>query len=315
MSQPPKVFVSHASEDKQRFVNQFANKLLENGVDAWLDHWEILPGDSLVDKIFEEGLKEAKAIIIVLSQNSVNKPWVREELNAGVVKRIQKGTKIIPVILDDCEVPESLASTLWEPVQNVASYDEAFDRILASIFNKTLKPPIGKPPQYTTQTYQQIGELNNIDNLVLKAVYDYHIKSSDYLMQLEDVLNNDGSSSIPVQELKDSIEILEHHGYIETLQSTGSSAIKRTVFGFHEYCKSYVEDYQGLIDKCGGFIVNQEGQVNNFDIEKELKIPIVIVDNILKLLELEEYIRVSQNMSGRIQVLSASAKLKRAMQS
>ncbi len=52
---PPKVFVSHASEDKERFVTEFSTKLRENGVDAWLDKWEMLPGDSLVDKIFEEG--------------------------------------------------------------------------------------------------------------------------------------------------------------------------------------------------------------------------------------------------------------------
>lgn len=53
-----KVFVSHASEDKERFVNEFATKLRVNGIDAWLDKWEMLPGDSLVDKIFEEGFKE-----------------------------------------------------------------------------------------------------------------------------------------------------------------------------------------------------------------------------------------------------------------
>ncbi len=51
----PKVFVSHASEDKDRFVTKFATKLREKGVDAWLDKWEMLPGDSLVDKFFEEG--------------------------------------------------------------------------------------------------------------------------------------------------------------------------------------------------------------------------------------------------------------------
>lgn len=38
----------------------------------------MLPGDSLVDKIFEEGLKEAQAVIVVLSRISVEKPWVRE---------------------------------------------------------------------------------------------------------------------------------------------------------------------------------------------------------------------------------------------
>ena len=73
----PKVFVSHASEDKDRFVVDFARRLRKDGVDAWLDQWEMKPGDSLVDKIFEEGLKEARAVIVVLSKVSVQKPWVR----------------------------------------------------------------------------------------------------------------------------------------------------------------------------------------------------------------------------------------------
>jgi TIR domain len=112
----PKVFVSHASEDKDRFVLGFARKLRESGIDAWLDKWEMLPGDSLVEKIFEEGLKEASAIIIVLSGNSVNKPWVKEELNASIMSKLNKGSKIIPVVLDDSDVPESLKSTLWEKI-------------------------------------------------------------------------------------------------------------------------------------------------------------------------------------------------------
>jgi len=59
----PKVFISHASEDKDRFVIPFATRLRENGVDAWVDRWEMNPGDSLVDRIFEEGLKNAAAVI------------------------------------------------------------------------------------------------------------------------------------------------------------------------------------------------------------------------------------------------------------
>ena len=45
----PKVFISHASEDKERFVLGFAAKLHIDGVDAWIDRWEIMSGDSLVD--------------------------------------------------------------------------------------------------------------------------------------------------------------------------------------------------------------------------------------------------------------------------
>lgn len=116
----PKVFVSHASEDKARFVVDFASRLRENGVDAWLDKCEMKPGDNLVDKIFEEGLKEARAVVIVLSTTSVQKPWVREELNVSVVNRISRGTKLIPVLIDNCEVPECLRSTVWQRVKSDA---------------------------------------------------------------------------------------------------------------------------------------------------------------------------------------------------
>ncbi len=54
----PKVFVSHASEDKDRFVLDFAARLRAKGIDAWVDKWEMHAGDKLIDKIFEEGIKE-----------------------------------------------------------------------------------------------------------------------------------------------------------------------------------------------------------------------------------------------------------------
>ena len=98
-----KVFISHASEDKERFVMQFAKRLRSQGIDAWVDIWEMLPGDSLVDKIFEEGIKNARAMIVVLSRFSVEKPWVREELNAGFLKKVSGRCKVIPVVIDDCD--------------------------------------------------------------------------------------------------------------------------------------------------------------------------------------------------------------------
>ena len=54
----PKVCISHAGEDRERFAKPFAERLRAKGVDAWASFWEINPGDSLVGKIFDEGLKE-----------------------------------------------------------------------------------------------------------------------------------------------------------------------------------------------------------------------------------------------------------------
>ena len=144
----PKVFISHASEDKERFVIGFATKLRERGIDAWVDRWEMLPGDSLIDKIFEEGIKNAQAMIIILSKFSVQKPWVREELNAGMVKRISGKCKVIPVVIDDCEVPEALRSTVWERIRDINNYESELDHIISSIYGHAQKPSLGSPPKY-----------------------------------------------------------------------------------------------------------------------------------------------------------------------
>ena len=90
----PHVFISHATEDKQRFVLSFAERLLSKGVNAWVDQWEMLPGDKLVDRVFDGGLKPSDVVIVVLSKASIQKPWVQKELNTAVVKNIEDKTRL-----------------------------------------------------------------------------------------------------------------------------------------------------------------------------------------------------------------------------
>lgn len=169
----PKVFVSHASEDKERFVIEFAAKLRAKGIDAWLDKWEILPGDSLVDKIFEEGLKNARAVIVVLSKNSVLKPWVKEELNSAVIKRINGVSKLIPVMIEECAVPEALSSIVWERITDLKNYDAELERIVMSIYNRQDKPVIGSPPAYVRNSVMNfLSGVTRVDNLVFKTFCD-----------------------------------------------------------------------------------------------------------------------------------------------
>src|SRR4051812_16112694 len=113
MESTMKAFLSHASDDKGRFVRQFAEKLMANGVDVWLDEWEINPGDNPVRKIFDEGLAQCGVVIVVMSEKSVRKPWVREELDAAFVKKVEGRAKLIPIRLDGCDMPECLKTTRW----------------------------------------------------------------------------------------------------------------------------------------------------------------------------------------------------------
>jgi hypothetical protein len=175
--------LSHASEHKDRFVLDFAANRRAKGIDVWLDKWEMLPGDSLVDKIFEEGIKNAHAVIVVLSRNSVPKRWVREELNAGMVKRINEKSKLIPVVIDDCEIPECLKSPVWERIGDLKAYDESLDRIVMSVFGGSKKPPIGASPKFTSFDEVNVSGLSSADSLVLKGVYETFLAKDEIIYE------------------------------------------------------------------------------------------------------------------------------------
>jgi hypothetical protein len=315
----PKVFVSHASEDKNRFVTEFATKLRKNGVDAWLDKWEMLPGDSLVDKIFEEGLKKAEAIIIVLSKFSVDKPWVREELNASIVNKISKGVRIIPIVLDDCNVPESLISTLWEKVENLESYDNSFKKILYAIYGINDKPALGASPAYTTTVYHEIGGLTKADNLVLKETCDFMVQKDSYLLLVnpETVFGDGSKLGFSKVEIEDCIEVLENNGYFNVTRFIGGGEsygcrIQVTENGFDSYLQAYVDDYNSIIEKVISLVVN-EGVVSNIEIFSKLNKPKVIVNNILIALESRSHIKLSKFTDGSIHIYHVSASLRRLL--
>ncbi len=70
----PRVFLSHASEDKADFAEPLGRALASLGISPWLDKWEIRPGDSLVRKLFDEGVHAVDAVIVIVSQYSADKP-------------------------------------------------------------------------------------------------------------------------------------------------------------------------------------------------------------------------------------------------
>jgi hypothetical protein len=130
-------------------VEGFATRLLqEAGVDTWVDLLEMLPGDNLVEKIFEEGLGGADTVIAVVSRHSLKSCWVKEELSTAKVLQVEGRCRLIPVIIDDVEdrLPVMLKSALWQRIGNLDDYDEEFRRIRDSIYNRHERPALGAPP-------------------------------------------------------------------------------------------------------------------------------------------------------------------------
>jgi hypothetical protein len=106
-----RIFVSHSSKDKP-FVRKLVKALKKYLLDSWIDEHEIKVGDSLVGKI-SKALKEADYLVIVLSQVSVSSRWVEQELNAALTNQISGKGVVLPVLLEDCEMPMLLRDRLY----------------------------------------------------------------------------------------------------------------------------------------------------------------------------------------------------------
>lgn len=310
----PKVFVSHASEDKDRFVLDFAKQLRAHGIDAWLDKWEMLPGDSLVTKIFDEGIKDAQAVIVVLSKNSVSKPWVKYELDAACVKRINTGSKLIPVLIDDCEVPEALKSTLWESIADTASYQSSLERIIASIFGGSDKPALGKPPAYVSSFGVSVAGHNNVDSLVCKLACDFAIKTGSRQISIS-AFCKDGELIMPEHQLRDSIEFLGEHGTFELQHFLGGGmpSIALTDAGFELYAREHVSNYDAAFSSVVSAIVNN-GCTSFSQIKKCLDLTPFLIEHCLRILAGGQKISVTWFIGGDCAISNVSPSLRRTLQ-
>jgi hypothetical protein len=102
------VFISHSSKDKS-FVEKLVADLSVNAIPVWYDKLDLGVGESVPGRI-NDGIAKSRYFLIVLSPAALNSPWVREELNAGLMKQVSLGgTFVIPVLYEDCEVPPLLA--------------------------------------------------------------------------------------------------------------------------------------------------------------------------------------------------------------
>ncbi|MBI3175083.1 MAG: SUMF1/EgtB/PvdO family nonheme iron enzyme [Chloroflexi bacterium] len=112
---PMRVFLCHTSKDKS-VIRKLYRFLRKNGIDAWLDEEKLLAGQDWQIEI-PKALKESDAILVCLSNNSITKEgFVQKEIKYAldIADEKPEGTIfIIPVLLENCEVPERIARWHW----------------------------------------------------------------------------------------------------------------------------------------------------------------------------------------------------------
>jgi hypothetical protein len=227
MTSRKKLFISYSHSDRD-FAERFATALHEQGQPVWLAQWEIGPGDSLVEKIFEQGLREADAFAVLLSKESVRSKWVREELNVAIINRIENLTRVIPVLKEDVELPTALRALHWVDMR---SDFDAGVRAIVNVLNGTAqKPPLGAVPAHLRTISEPVSGLSRLASTVGKYLLEAMPIDEAFSRAVLNTTLTDALSLTPV-ELNDAVDELESQGLVETNKE----------FGTHPYSFRFVE--------------------------------------------------------------------------
>jgi len=135
-SQEPKgktydVFLSYSSAS-QPWVRKFAAALSASGVSAWFDAHEILPGERWQAQI-EKALRQSRVLIMVLTPDSVRRPWTFFELGAALAG----GKRIVPVLSDDVDPSEIPAAVRQFQFVREKSPEAAARRVAEAVMHET----------------------------------------------------------------------------------------------------------------------------------------------------------------------------------
>lgn len=92
------VFISHAWEDKEDFVDEFVIELESLGIKVWYDKQCIKWGDSMRARI-DDGLKKSKFGIVVISPDYIanGKYWTKAELDGLFQLESVNGKTLLPI--------------------------------------------------------------------------------------------------------------------------------------------------------------------------------------------------------------------------
>lgn len=158
MNDHPKVFISysHDSEEHKEWVRKLGADLRKNGVDVFLDQWDVRLGMDLA-VFMEQGLSNSQMVLCICSDTYVEKSNDRKGgtgYESVILKQplITNANKdhIICVLRNNNKklLPIALGTRVYTDFSDDRDYKEKFWELLERIYDvdKSRKPALGKNP-------------------------------------------------------------------------------------------------------------------------------------------------------------------------
>jgi len=119
------IFLSYPSNERS-WIEVLCNELERQSIKCFLDEKDIQPGKNSILAL-SEALERSRFLVLLLSKESVSRPWVTQEWSAFVAFH-GPTDRILPVMLEPVEIPAILS-----PIQVIQATDRNAARVACSI--------------------------------------------------------------------------------------------------------------------------------------------------------------------------------------
>ena len=309
----PWAFLSHASEDKPGFTEPLARELASRGIQPWLDKWEIRPGDSLIRKLFDDGLATVNAVIVVVSAFSAHKRWVREELDAAMVARITSNTRLIPIRLDEADMPAPLRHLVWiDSDRSQRGVRDAADQIADTLHQRDLRPTVANPPSYTA--HGGVPGLTAAESLLLARLAERAIARGHLLPGLdwEEAVAAVEADGLPESVAAEAAHVLAHADFV-VLKGTWQSRIVRiqlTHSGLGAALPVVQPDYGNIGAQIIAELIN-DPPADIGGLAERVSVPTVVAQHFVTELQEEGLLSYREYLGGGSRIYNISPALRR----
>lgn len=129
------IFLSHSSLDND-FTDKLHSLLEQAGFNVWYDEKKMISNSHILTDL-PKYMGDSEAFIVILSRNSCSSSWVQDEYGYARGLYDKKELKaIIPVVIDDCDIPGFYNNYKWIDCKEDLT-PVAFFGILAALYGSS----------------------------------------------------------------------------------------------------------------------------------------------------------------------------------
>jgi hypothetical protein len=163
-------FISYAweSDELKTWVKYLATQLRENGIDAKLDQWEVVPGDQM-PYFMEKSVRENPYVLIICtpkykmkSENRIGGVGYEGDIMTAEVLQNSNHRKFIPILKSGTKetgIPSWLQGKYFIDLSNEQHFEKNFEDLITTLLNARESAP-------------SLGSIQNKYNKVAPKIFD-----------------------------------------------------------------------------------------------------------------------------------------------